>query len=640
MPRLNNTNHLSTLQSLCGRHAVPAIRASLLSQWLRLNDLTDYPTSDFAVPESILSAPSLVSADLHLAIQSLFPSLSLKTLEATFEALLEYDQKRHTGTVLTPEFIIDYLLASSYAIRGNASNTIPTVCDPACGYGGFLIPALRFIASTFSLSLSEAARQYVYGLDINSDSVEIAKLMIRLYVLESREDPKNIHINIFAGDSLLDNAQEIRNRTGIDGGFDILVTNPPYIKLQNLTPCYREQLLAIYPEFTAGSFSTAMLFLIAGYRLLSPTGCLGYITQNNLFTSLAGLEIRKFISTKSCLRRIIDFGHARIFSNASADTCLIFLSPSKADTFEYARLFRNVNSANLRSATLSEIPHASLKPSKWRLAASTHTPNLGKLESQGPALGELFTLRVGFATLKDKVFFVRAIGNSVVGETPTGNTIEIEPEITRPAIKISEFGSESDLSSNTRRIIFPYERATKKYAPLTEGVLLNRFPNCYRYLQTWQEALSTRDKGLRQIEPWYAWGRTQSMDAPGPKLLTKTFSNRPNFLCDNTDSLFCNGYAVFPKTNGSSLFCLQFPLEVIQAILNSAIMDYYLRLTSFQIEGDYQCYQKNFIERLTIPPLSEEQQAVIVSLNGMQRDKYLCDLYRLDYNSVLDLLAE
>lgn len=628
------------LQDLCCSHSIPVVRSGLVSHWLRLHNLRDYAFSDICIPNAAFAPSNDIPEQLYNDMESLFPYLSLKNLETALETLLEYKLRRHTGTVLTPEFIINYLLTTSQTIRQAESNQPPTICDPACGYAGFLLPALRFLSAHFSMSPIEAVRRYVYGFDINPESVDIAKIMLQLYLLECGYDPKDVVLNIHCDDSLLESAQDIKCRAGNASGFDILVTNPPYIKLQNLSPDYREHLLLNYPEFSTGSFSTAMLFLVAGYRLLSSSGCLGYITQNNLFTSLAGVEVRRFLSSAECIKRIVSFGHAKVFENASAYTCLIFVSPRRTQAFEYGRLFRNVNSTSLNAVKMSRIAHSTLNPSKWRLVTEEHTHNIKRLETQGTPLGTLCTLRVGFATLKDKVYFVRGDNSSVTGEGPDGSLMDIEPEITRPAIKIAEFDHETDLIGNCRRIIFPYERSNGKYRALTEDVLLKKFPHCYKYLQLWRQHLGTRDKGLRKIEPWYAWGRTQCMDAPAPKLLTKTFSDHPNFLYDSTESLFCNGYAVFPKTPESSLFEPRYPLRVVQAILDSAIMDYYLRLTSFQIEGDYQCYQKNFIERFAIPVFSEKEQEMVLNLTGAERDRFLCAKYELDHEAVAKLLVE
>jgi hypothetical protein len=628
------------IHDLNRNYPIPIIRQALLVHWLQTNDLSDYPIETLSIPNNLFAPLDSHKTTLLNALRCVFPSFSLKQLETSLEQLIDSSHKRRTGTVLTPLFIIDYLVKTALRFYVNSSSRAPTICDPACGYAGFLVAATKHLCAEYSISVKKALLEHIYGFDINQDAVALAKIILALYMLKGGDDPRGLSFNIHCIDTLCeDTSRLIRPKDDVNG-FDVIVTNPPYIKLQNLTPDYRRVLQSKYPQFSSGSFSTAMLFLIAGYRLLSESGCLAYITQNNIFTSLAACEIRRFLGENECVRRIIDFGHAKIFDNASAYTCLIFVSRKRSVTFEYGRIYRDVSTLSLEETKLTHIEHKTLNPKKWRLVTSEHRDNIRKLESIGPSLGSICSLRVGFATLKDKVYFVRTMGQSVVGKLPNGDYCKIESAATCPAIKVAEFESEEELKTNTRRIIFPYEKTHGKYRPLSEDELSSRYPRCYEYLSEWRQFLATRDKGKRAIEPWYAWGRTQCLEAPGPKLLTKTFSGHPNFFYDDTYSLFCNGYAIFNNQCGRILFERSYPLRVLQVILNSAIMDYYLRLTSFQIEGDYQCYQKNFIERFSIVSLSKNEIAELLEMDCEDRDRFLCRKYSLDYEAVQSVLKK
>lgn len=630
----------SILNDLRRTYPGPVIRYALLNHWLETNSLCDYPIDTLFLPENLFAPLDSHKTNLLNDLRAAFPSFSLKQLETSLEQLLDNSHKRRTGTVLTPFFIIDYLVKAAIHFCTNSSNRVPTICDPACGYAGFLVAAVKQLHAEYSISVKNALLEHIYGFDINPDAVAIAKIILALYMLKAGDDPRGLSFNIHCIDSLCEDTSRLIRPTDDVNGFDVIVTNPPYIKLQNLSPDYRLVLQSKYPQFSSGSFSTAMLFLIAGYRLLSETGCLAYITQNNIFTSLSACEIRRFLAENECVRRIIDFGHAKIFDNASAYTCLVFISRRRSATFEYGRIYRDVNARTLEETEFTQIEHKKLNPKKWRLVTSEHRDNIIKLESIGPPLGSICTLRVGFATLKDKVYFVRERDGSIIGELPNGDYCTIESDVTRQAIKIAEFDHQEELRTNTRCIIFPYEKTIGKYHPLGEDELSARYPRCYMYLLEWRHLLATRDKGKRAVEPWYAWGRSQCLEATGPKLLTKTFSGHPNFFYDDTDSLYCNGYAVFDNQSGSALFERSYPLRILQVILNSAIMDYYLRLTSFQIEGDYQCYQKNFIERFSIVSLSKNEVAELLKMSCEDGNKFLCRKYLLNYEVVQSVLNE
>ena len=159
-----------------------------------------------------------------------------------------------------------------------------------------------------------------------------------------------------------------------------------------------------------------------------------------------------------------------------------------------------------------------------------------------------------------------------------------------------------------------------------------QFPKAHAYLWKHRNLLKSRDKGKKNYEGWYAWGRTQGMEAKGPKLLTKTFSKFPQFMLDRSDQLFCNGYAV--SIRDDSLFRGELTIEVLEKMLNSRIMHYYAKLTSFQIEGDYQCYQKNFIERIGIVGMTEKEMTEFVELPRIDANEYLEGLYKLNSKDI------
>ena len=91
-------------------------------------------------------------------------------------------------------------------------------------------------------------------------------------------------------------------------------------------------------------------------------------------------------------------------------------------------------------------------------------------------------------------------------------------------------------------------------------------------------------------------------------------------LDKDEDSLFCNGYAVFINDN----------IMEYQKILNSDIMGYYVKKTSIEIEGNFQCYQKNFIEKFSIPVLSPEELSYLRYESDKNKlNKWLIKKYQL-----------
>lgn len=551
----------------------------------------------------------------------LFLSLSLEDLEAIFESLISLDGEKNEGVVYTPSYIIDYII--DYSLENYSRENIPIVCDPACGCGSFLVRVIEALSKKYNITI-EKSMPYIKGIDINYQSVSCSKIIIELYYLSKNITIGSLDNNIICEDTLLVDRESLLKKLNIENGVDILVTNPPYVKLQNIDSDYRKELVLQYPDFTNGSFSLAMLFLVKGRELLSQQGMLGYITQNNFFTSIASKNIRELLQSTKCVHTVVDFLHTKIFENASAYTCLIFLKNNK-DIEEFNFKWVSNPVAELRYGSFSKIKISQLNSQKWRLAPTKHLDNISKIENNGVQLGSLADIKVGFATLKDSVFLLKR-----------DNSLNLEDEILRPAIKIAELNGEGSIVDKKRKIIFPYRKKGDKYIAYSEDELRELFPITYKYLLDNKDLLQTRSNGKKRLDNFYEWGRTQGMDAPSYKLLTKTFASKPNFMLDISDSLFCNGYSVKPKSN--NLLGEKVDIFVLQKILNSSIMDYYLKLTSFQLDGNYQCFQKNFIELFTIPKLSNKDIKFIKNNSGIELDSYLSGLYNIELKDIVEIL--
>lgn len=565
----------------------------------------------------------------RLAAWSVEPSL--KELERVSERLIGAARRRAQGATYTPDEIIDHLLEAGLALA--APEGVPSFCDPACGAGGFLLRAARLLEQRWGVPPELAFERYIVGIDNDPAALEAARLLIRLSLLE-RGRPA-VEPRLLALDTLLEAPDALLARAGWPEGFDLLATNPPYVKIQSLEAGYRARVAAAFPGLARGSFGLAPLFLVRGLELLRPRGALAVITQNNLGTSLAGEPVRRLLQERGALRRIVDFGHQAVFEDVSAYTCLVFLTREARPSFEFGMCAKTHTLEALRAVELAELQTARLDPRKWRLAAPRHLANLARIEATGTPLGRLASVRVGFATLADPVFLARAVGEAAAPLADPSARLELA--ITRPACKVADLREGSGVFAHGLRVLFPYRRAGGRWVPIPEDELRSEFPLAWAWLLAHRPALAARDKGRKDYGAWYAWGRTQSMDAPGPKLLTKTFSRGPAFFLDPTDQLFCNGYAVRLERAPSASPGLTLPL--LQRVLNSRVMDYHARLTSFQIQGDYQCFQKNFIARFGVPDLDAAEGADWLALPPEELDRALLARYGLAASEVEEIVG-
>lgn len=135
----------------------------------------------------------------------------------------------------------------------------------------------------------------LYGVDLNSESVEISKLSLWLRTLTKDKPLTNLDNNIKSGNSITEfDFNEEFSEVFSKGGFDVVIGNPPYVRQENL-----KDIKSILEEKYATYIGTADLycyFYELGIRLLKTGGVLGYITSNKWLRINYGKNIRKMLN--------------------------------------------------------------------------------------------------------------------------------------------------------------------------------------------------------------------------------------------------------------------------------------------------------------------------------------------------------
>lgn len=562
---------------------------------------------------------------LYLNTSSLNIS-SIKELENHLELIIPLGDRKLNGAFFTPDYIIDFII-NEIKPKENEKNL-----DPSCGCGAFLVGLADYYKKTFNKSIKKIIQENIFGSDILEYNIHRTKLILAIYALQYGEIIKDKDFNLYHQDSL---------KAEWKFQFDNIVGNPPYVKFQDLSDENREYLVKHWTTVDSGTFNLYFAFFELGYKLLKPTGKLGYITPNNYFTSIAGEAIRKYFQQTKCVSRIIDFSHKKIF-DAQTYTALTFLNKQENDAIIFDRIKDGYTPEEfLPEANGSPNYIKDLNFKKWRLLKTDEQKNIKTIETIGMPIGKLFDICVGIATLKDEIFFIDGKNkkDDYYIKTTENGIFEIEKEIVKPVYKISDFKTQEEAEQNTRKIICPYNIKNGTATAISENDFKKQFPKCYKYFLSEKENLLARDKGKVAFEPFFVWGRTQGLTRKGRKILNPTFSQHPRFLLVNQeDGFFTNGYGLYFRDQSSNeMFSdLLNPItkleniDVVQKILNSYVMDYYVKKTSVSIEGGYPCYQKNFIEKFTIPYLSEKEIKLIRNLNDLQEiDDFLIEKYQI-----------
>ncbi len=553
---------------------------------------------------------------------------TIKDLENHLELIIPQTDRKLNGAFFTPDYIIDFII-NEVKPQNNHKNL-----DPSCGCGAFLIGLCEYYRNAFGRPIKSIIKENIFGSDILEYNIKRTKLILSVYALQNEEILVDSDFNLYHQDSL---------KANWDLQFDNIVGNPPYVKFQDLSDENREYLTKNWATVEGGTFNLYFAFFELGYNLLKPTGKLGFITPNNYFTSLAGESIRRYFQQKKCVSRIIDFTHKKVF-DAQTYTALTFINKQVNEVITFDRLKDGYSPKDFLPIA-NGFPNylSGLNPKKWRLLKTDEQKNIKIIESIGTPISKLFDICVGIATLKDDVFFIdgKNSKNEYYIKTTDKGVFEIEKEATKTVYKISDFSNQEEAENNSRRIICPYNIKNGIATPISETDFKKKFPKCYAYFLTEKDTLSNRDKGKVNFEPFFVWGRTQGLTKRGKKILNPTFSREPRFLLiEEEDAFFTNGYGTYireQETQNSLFGDTSNPIakieniDIVQKILNSYLMHYYVSKTSVAIEGGYPCYQKNFIENFSIPSFSISEIETLRSLNKPEDiNEFLLSKYKVE----------
>src|SRR3989344_2180910 len=392
-----------------------------------------------------------------------------------FELLVPSSDKKINGAFFTPKFITDFIVSQTI------TSSSQKICDPSCGCGAFLISATVFISKKYKKNIINIIEENIYGVDIADYSVRRAKILLSLLALQNGEDKEDIEFNLETADSLTTDWKNIFSKTIIQG-FDVVIGNPPYVNFQDLNKKLREKLFKEWQTLKTGNYNLYFAFFELGISILKEDGLLSYRTPNNYFTSLAGIELREYLQSKTLIEKIVDFNHLKIF-NAQTYTSITFLTKSKKGFFFYERAEKYEMLNTLNNLSFSKIYFNDLNNRKWRLLRNSDQQNIKKIESIGRKLVEITDIRVGIATCKDPIYFVdgSVLKGKYYEKVYQGKTYLIEKEITKPIAKISDFSIQEDLNSNNRRIIFPYKKTNGRAEIIRENEIKENYPRCYEY---------------------------------------------------------------------------------------------------------------------------------------------------------------
>ena len=558
------------------------------------------------------------------------------------------------------------------------------VADICCGSGTFLISVYDFLLNatieklfqeevkdaeliypladgTFALTLIAKRRileQSIFGVDINPYAVEVSEFSLLLKLLEGEGKASIDHFinqyadkvlpdladNIKCGNSLVDNKFLKFMPGAIDddqllykvkpfdfghefpflietSGFDAIVGNPPYVRIQNLVRFapqevkYYQSELSGYAVAKKETIDKYYVFIQRAISLINPTGYLGYIIPHKFFINKGGKELRKFITNHSSLSKIIHFGVTQVFPERSTYTAILILQKEVKDNFLFKRLKRITPELLASNLGFTQYQQVNFSEQPWIFLSRETEAVFNKLRSaQTVPLKTLADICVGLQTSADKIYIFTPANESehTYSVYANGRMWEVEKDICRPCIYDLPFGVFDTIAPNAQ-MIFPYTIDSDKAELISEEIFSSAYPLCWAYLNAHKSELAKRSINGSKNPKWYQFGRSQSLTRfhDSSKLIWHVLSTRPTYIHDELNIQFTGGgngpYYSLVNNSDYSIF-------YFMGILAHPLFENMVKAGASEFRGAYYSHGKQFIEGIPIKKIDNEEDKALYTI--------------------------
>ncbi len=572
-------------------------------------------------------------------------------------------RRKAQGIYYTPQFVVRYIVGQTLGRLLEEQDYEQArqvkVLDMACGSGSFLIEAFdvldRYLAGVRGQNAASAAGDIhdfarrmeiltgnLYGVDLDAQAVEIARLNLLLKAVNQRGELPRLE-NIRQGNSLISGTPgELKTAFGSNwrdkhpfdweeqfpkimerGGFDVIVGNPPYIRIQTL-PKDDARWYGDHYQAAGGSYDIYVLFVERALELLRPGGVMGFILPNKFTTATYGKKLRKLLTDHKAVIRFVNFKHGQVFEGATTYTCLLFLQKEGAETFWYGEVrdmeeVKEVGHLEEEDIEWAEIRTERLTDEPWVLSAGPAYELMEKLNTF-PKLKEVAErIFVGLQTSADAVYHLEDRGETGEGKRRLYSK-SLDETVVLEGTFIHSLVSGVDVKRyrippKQQYILFPYIVTDSQAELIAEQQLADMAPLTLAYLLRNKTVLENRERGRFKDQRWYRFGRTQNLGIQEkPKICVPRLVRNIQAFYDEDGEYYLDNVdvgGVTLRTEGRDAYLY------ITALLNSKLLTFYLRRISTPFRGGFYSCNRQYLEMLPIRPINFDAPADVARHDRM-----------------------
>ncbi|MBN3874352.1 Eco57I restriction-modification methylase domain-containing protein [Nostoc sp. JL33] len=390
-----------------------------------------------------------------------------------------------------------------------------------------------------------------------------------------------------------------------DGGFDIQVANPPYVR-QELIKHLKPTLQKVYPAVYTGTADLYCFFYARALQLLKSGGMLAFISPNKWFRAKYGDKLKKHIAETCHIHSITDFGDLPVFKSATTYPMIFIAKNNKSarslTTFTQVKSLESPYpdvSAIIREKG-QQLQPTYLNGSNWTLTDTSSANRLKKMEEAGIPLGEYIKGKIsrGVLTGFNKAFVIDGKKRAELIYEDSKNA-----EIIKPLVE----------GKDIRKWCIDYQDRWLIFT--RRGINIDVYPAIKAHLSNWRAQLEAKPQNYPSNQNWlgrksgsYKWYEIQDnvayyLEFDKPKILYQEISTYQSFTLDYTGKYVNNKVFIIP-TDNLYLF----------GVFNSCLVWEFLQNTCSKLSGGALAMQTPYVTKIPIPNASTTEREAISQL--------------------------
>lgn len=561
-----------------------------------------------------------------------------------FPKLPQEEVNKAFGAIYTPQYIARFFGKFLKQNIAPTSFSKIKIAEPSVGSGIFLRSILEIKCDPrIEENTPEKIKQSfsdIIGIDVDENACQAAKLSLALLQLVlTGEFPKSL--NIINAETI----NYLKGNTQLKGTYDAVISNPPFISTELLSPEIKKRITNYLSEFSKGRPDSYLAFLKAGLDLLKPGGYGLFVLPHSFLISDNAVKLREHLHKESWIRCLADLSSISVFGNTGIYVILLVfqkkyetsLSLTPPATIIKCREFvgkalqdglRN-NHVETPFYSVFEVDQTFFSKEIWPIQPYKEL-NLKEKLSKFPKLNEFLETRQGFVTGADDIFIIDK--NSIPSN---------ESDIFIPYLQDRQIDRYDIPKSVSRFVFYPFIDGKKA----EESEVRKNFPNTWKYLQKFKKELTSK-KSFASVKDWWRPLRTRQPEhLLVPKIITPHLTIMPKFALDlNGKFSVSRSPFLIPKLRGSGEKDL---LLYFLGVLNSTPCYWYISNHSHKYSKGYTMIEVKTLEQTPVPDPSsisiKDFKRIIElvrlrlksnSIDGIQIEKEIdfivCELYNLN----------